>query len=197
VLPRDGQRDLRSRWLAAARDPAIAGALDSVYADLAAAVEARAPVCWASGRCCNFEAHGHRLYVTGLEAAYTLMHLGEFDTPRAAPTAEEIAAARARGGCPFQQGNLCSVHSIKPLGCRIYFCDRSAQAWQHDLSERLLGEIRRIHELHAIPYRYAEWRDMLSLFARARATTGAAPSPSHRLTVSPAQGLSLPLLPPR
>jgi Fe-S-cluster containining protein len=66
--------------------------------------------------------------------------------------------------CPFQVSNLCSVHSIKPLGCRVYFCDRSAQQWQQELSERSLQEIRAIHDEHGIPYRYGEWRSMLSMF---------------------------------
>jgi len=59
---------------------------------------------------------------------------------------------------------LCGVHAIKPLGCRVYFCDRSAQTWQHDLSERLLGMIRELHQRHAIEYRYGEWRQMLAMF---------------------------------
>jgi Fe-S-cluster containining protein len=76
----------------------------------------------------------------------------------------DLEAALARGGCPFQVRNLCGVHAIKPLGCRVYFCDKSAQAWQGELSERLLGEIRGIHDRFAVPYRYGEWRAMLGMF---------------------------------
>lgn len=82
--------------------------------------------------------------------------------PLPALTMHDIDAARARGGCPFQQSNLCSVHAIKPLGCRVYFCDRSAQEWQRSLSEAALADIRAIHDAHAIEYRYGEWREMLN-----------------------------------
>lgn len=145
------------------RDPVVTAALESIFADTAREIEARGPACWASGRCCNFEKTGHRLYVTALEAAYTLSRL----PPDRVPALEQIDQARAQGGCPFQQGNLCSVHEIKPLGCRVYFCDRSAQHWQQDLSERMLARIRAIHDRFAIPYRYAEWRAQLEELIRA------------------------------
>jgi Fe-S-cluster containining protein len=120
-------------------------------------IEARGPACWASGRCCSFEKAGHRLYVTGLEAAYTVSRLGRV------LSVAEVEAARVRGDCPFLEKNLCGVHGIKPIGCRVYFCDRSAQEWQQELSERALEQVKRLHELHGIPYRYGEWRGMLEM----------------------------------
>lgn len=139
-------------------DPARAWPdLEAVFADVAREIEARGPACWASGRCCNFTAAGHRLYVTGLETLYTLARLA----PEDHPTPAQLAEARARGGCPFQDGNLCGIHDIKPLGCRVYFCDRSAQEWQQDLTERMLARIRDIHDRHSLDYRYGEWLGML------------------------------------
>lgn len=148
-------------WLSAAQDPTIAALLESIYTDAASEIARRAPVCWASGRCCNFEEAGHRLYTTGLEAAYTVLHLNASHPPCTAAT---LGASLARGGCPFQINNLCGVHTIKPLACRLYFCDRSAQTWQHDLSERLLDRLKRLHDTHQVPYRYAEWRQLLAMF---------------------------------
>lgn len=153
-------------WQSAAVDPAIASELEAVYAMVADQIEARGPACWASGRCCNFDAAGHRLYVTGLEAAYTIARL----PPDQALAEPALAAAVARGGCPFQQANLCGVHSIKPMGCRVYFCDESAQQWQHDVSERAMAMIRSIHDQHGVEYVYAEWRALLgAVIARANA----------------------------
>jgi Fe-S-cluster containining protein len=164
---------LAAHWLDALGRPGVAEGLEAIYADAATAIAARGPACWASGRCCRFEAHGHRLYVTGLEAAYVALRLPDIAGTRpgnhAEPTLRPLALeqARAAGGCPFQSGHLCGVHAIKPLGCRVYFCDRTAQAWQQDLSETLLARLRALHDEHAIEYRYAEWRAMLARFVDA------------------------------
>lgn len=210
--------DARAKtWLEAASDATIASALEAIYARAAAEVGRHGPVCRSSGRCCNFEKWGHRLYVTGLEVAYTLTRLGSTTVPGASSTPgagltpgtgetpgsarelddvrgpvlrlsvlgprgvggseatvagashggprrlalADIDAARGAGGCPFQAGTLCSVHAIKPLGCRVYFCDQSELPWQGELTETALAEIKALHEAHDIPYRYGEWRDML------------------------------------
>lgn len=176
--------NLGTSWIHAARDATIRAELEAVYQRVADETRERRPLCVASGRCCNFEKFGHRLYVTGLEAAYTVVSLHAFSNARTAAKSEpahasavsdgravpappasialpQVDAARVRGDCPFLVDRLCSVHSIKPLGCRVYFCDPTAQVWQQDLSERSLAEIRAIHERHGVEYRYGEWRGML------------------------------------
>jgi Fe-S-cluster containining protein len=146
---------LAAHWLAAIRRAEVRTELDAIYDYVMAAIEARRPLCTASGRCCNFEAYGHRLYVTGLEAAYTVARLP------APLTRAALDDARARGGCPFQAGTLCSVHGIKPLACRVYFCDPAAEGWMHDTSERMLKGLRELHRRHGLEYRYGEWRGLL------------------------------------
>jgi Fe-S-cluster containining protein len=146
-------------WRAAANSEPIIAELEAVYAYIQAQVECRRPLCTQSGNCCRFEEYQHRLYVTGLEAAYTVQRLPQ---PITSPAIQE---AKQRGGCPFQSANLCSVHTIRPLGCRIFYCDQTAQGWQEELCERMLAEVRRIHDRHAIPYRYGEWRAMLAILA--------------------------------
>ena len=47
----------------------VRAAVARLYADVAAEVEARRPVCVVSGRCCRFEEYGHRLFVTTMELA--------------------------------------------------------------------------------------------------------------------------------
>lgn len=163
---------LNRHWLAAVVRDEVAAALESIYAGATRAIAERGPACWASGRCCNFEKTGHLLYVTGLEAAYAIARLPEIagtrreNFPEARLTLPVLEDAHSRGGCPFQIANLCGIHAIKPLGCRVYFCDRSAQGWQNDLSERLLAEIRAVHDRFGIEYRYGEWRSMLAMFVR-------------------------------
>ena len=162
--------ELREHWLKAIERAEVRSGLESVYEAAAVEIAARGPACWASGRCCNFERTGHRLYVTGLEAAYTVSGLPQIagtrvgNYPDASLRPLALAQAKERGGCPFQVQNLCGVHAIKPLGCRMYFCHRSAQAWQQELSEKLLAEIRGLHDRFAVEYRYGEWREMLATF---------------------------------
>jgi Fe-S-cluster containining protein len=149
---------LAAHWLSAIDNPVVQTELAAIYDYVMAAIDSRRPICTTSGRCCNFEAYGHRLYVTGLEAAYTIARL---PSPLTRAALDE---ARARGGCPFQSAKLCSIHDIKPLACRVYFCDTTAQDWMHQTSERMLKELRALHDRHGLEYRYGEWRGLLELF---------------------------------
>ena len=150
---------LALKWIECVREGAALDALEMVFIRVEGEIASRQPICTTSGRCCHFEKHGHRLYTTGLEAAYTVARLDRSLTRQA------LDAAISRGGCPFQLDILCSVHTIRPVGCRVYFCDPTAQTWMEDLAERAHGWIRAIHESHDIEYRYGEWRSMLAMFA--------------------------------
>jgi Fe-S-cluster containining protein len=144
-------------WRAAAADPRIDALLGALYRDLDADIAARRPTCWLSGKCCKFESYGHRLYVTGLEIAWLLGQLDEAGRGRLAQ-----ALLPELDGCPFQVNGLCSVHALRPIGCRIYFCDPAAQGWQSDVYEAFLMRLRRLHEEHGLDYRYMEWRQGLA-----------------------------------
>jgi len=159
----DESRAHARAWLEAASREEVRARLDTIHTSLAQEIAARAPACWASGRCCHFEQAGHRLYTTGLEAAATMLALPDID---GAPALNEAALDRALalGSCPFQIANRCAVHLARPLGCRVYFCDRSAQRWQQDLTERALEQVRTLHNDLHIPYHYAEWRWLLGTF---------------------------------
>ena|SRR5437762_13365478 len=65
-------------------------------------------------------------------------------------------------GCPFQVSGLCSVHAIRPFGCRVFFCDSSSTDWQSEQYERHHARLKRLHEELAIPYFYVEWRQALA-----------------------------------
>ncbi len=155
-------------WMQAARRDGVQRDLDAIYALVARETAIQRPACAASGRCCNFARSGHLLYVTGLEAACTLLRSayqrGESASPASghAISLAQVERARTRGDCPFLVGASCGVHAIKPLGCRVYFCDPAAQRWQQDLSERAMAMLRELHEHHEIPYAYAEWRGLLA-----------------------------------
>jgi Fe-S-cluster containining protein len=140
---------LRDDVLQAAARPEVLEAVARVYAGLQREIDQRRPVCDASGRCCRFDEFGHRLYVTTMELA---AFFGQLTTS---------AAGTDLGGCPFQVGGLCSVHAIRPFGCRVFFCDSTSDAWQHEQYERFHGELKRFHETLDVPYRYIEWREAL------------------------------------
>lgn len=154
-------QQLVASWSKAIDSDAVRNVLEAVYDYAAEAIDQRGPVCNTSGKCCRFAQYDHRLYVTGLEVAYTVTQL---TTEQPEFSAASLQAAIEDGGCQFQIENLCAVHPLRPLGCRVYFCDPIAQGWQEDLSEKLLEQIRSLHEAHEIPYRYGEWRAMLKLF---------------------------------
>jgi Fe-S-cluster containining protein len=160
---------LVSGWVRALGDERVVHALEAVHLVIADQVALGRPRCDSSGRCCNFRSWGHRLYTTGLEAAYVLSRLGEtgWGVGGRHLTGGDVDRAVARGDCPFLVDTSCGVHGVKPGACRIYFCDPGAEAWMGDLSEATVRMIRRVHEAHAIEYRYGEWRELLRLFAQA------------------------------
>jgi hypothetical protein len=149
---------LRATVSAAASRPDVAAAVADLYASVTAAVDARRPACAASGKCCHFDAYGHDLFVTTLELAAFVRQL------RASPIVNPA-------GCPFQVGKLCGVHAIRPFGCRLFYCDPTAQQWQQNLYEQLHADLRRLHETLGVDYFYVEWRNALETLGLAGVAT--------------------------
>jgi Fe-S-cluster containining protein len=128
--------------------------VENLYRAVQDAIDLRRPICSTSGRCCRFDEFGHRLYVTTIELAAFVHGLAPMRDK--APVMAEIA-----GGCPFQLARLCSVHTIRPFGCRIFFCDETSTQWQRDQYERFHAELKRLHAALDVPYFYVEWREAL------------------------------------
>lgn len=147
-------------WREAAQRSEIATAIRSLYADLDEVVRDRQPVCNASGRCCRFEEFGHRLYVTGLEIAWFLLEVGHASASDVGDISLQQAASSPN--CPYQIRGLCSTHTIRPLGCRAFFCEEGTEAWQQDTTERFLDRLKQLHLVHDLPYAYMEWRTGLA-----------------------------------
>jgi Fe-S-cluster containining protein len=138
--------------LAAGRSD-VRQAVANLYADLAAEIDRRRPLCVISGRCCRFEEYGHRLFVTTME-------LAAFIADR--PASGKSQAAWSGKGCPFQAEKLCTVHAIRPMGCRLFFCDASSMEWQQNQYEQFHSRLKRLHEEMNVPYFYVEWRQGLA-----------------------------------
>ena len=161
---------------AAAADKTVDRDLRAIYRRLDADVQKRGPTCWVSGRCCNFDQYGHLLYVTALEIAWVIRRVGDGQRSGSKrPTSIECGQPdspanpsvglpvvgqtdEVRGPCRYQVNGLCSIHAIRPMGCRVYFCQSGTQQWQQQLYEQYLTRLRKLHERHSVPYLYMEWR---------------------------------------
>src|SRR5687768_5000187 len=97
----------------------VRDAVARVYADLQTEIDARRPICSASGRCCRFEEYGHRLYVTTLELAAFVNQL-PVASGRSPEKPTSLPLLATASSCPFQVDGLCSVHAIRPFGCRMF-----------------------------------------------------------------------------
>jgi Fe-S-cluster containining protein len=133
---------------ASARDD-VRLAVSCLYEQLQDAIDLRRPRCDVSGRCCRFEEFGHRLFVTTMELAAFVA-----DAPA-------VPDSWNGSGCPFQSDRLCTVHAIRPFGCRVFFCDSTATDWQRQQYEHFHTRLRRLHEELGVPYFYVEWRTAL------------------------------------
>jgi Fe-S-cluster containining protein len=137
----------------AARREEVPALVATIYADLELQIARRKPVCVVSGRCCRFDEYGHRLFVTTIELAAFVSHLEKEN--------RSIPVSDGRG-CPFQINRLCSVHAIRPFGCRVFFCDSTSFDWQTEQYERFHRELKTLHQELDVPYFYVEWREALA-----------------------------------
>jgi Fe-S-cluster containining protein len=137
--------------------PEVRQAVGELYAAVQREIDARRPRCEISGRCCRFEEYGHRLFVTTIELAAFACEVEQQRTSGKLRSAVEWDGT----GCPFQVGKLCGVHTIRPFGCRMFFCDATATDWQNQTYERFHADMRRLHDELRVPYRYVEWRAAL------------------------------------
>ena len=119
--------------------------LRRVYAELSAELEPLRRHCDMRGICCNFREHGHKLFVTGLEAA-EMARSGE------QPDSEQSRA----GVCPFLRGKLCGVREHRALGCRIYYCDTTYEEQRNAVYEKFLKLVREIEAKHKIEHTYSD-----------------------------------------
>src|SRR4051812_20464697 len=109
-LDTDKAQEFRDAVQAASSRADVQVAVDAIYEALQDAIDLRRPICSASGRCCRFDEFGHRLFVTTMEMARFVSQVAE-------------TIGTDGGGCRFQVKGLCSVHTIRPFGCRVFFCD--------------------------------------------------------------------------
>ncbi|MBI5366474.1 MAG: hypothetical protein HZA54_05525 [Planctomycetes bacterium] len=145
--------------------PATRGALlegmERIYRELAEDVARAGPVCILRGVCCDFATMDYVLYASSLEVLY----LGCFI---------DLARVRDAGKlCPFWLERRCSEHAVRPLGCRVYFCDPRYAAQAPEIYERHHRRIRELADRLELDYEYAPFLDFLARAGGRAATPGA------------------------
>ncbi len=143
-----------AQWEAALAD------LDALYAELERELPRWRFTCAASGACCDFDRHGHRLYASTLEAEAFFRRSGPAranEDPRLCPA--------------YGPDRLCKARSARMLGCRTYFCGPYPAGRPEELHEPFHRRVRELHERHGIPYAY---RDVLAWAAERRPAGGGA-----------------------
>jgi Fe-S-cluster containining protein len=126
--------------------------VQAIYSWLDAGIAAIGRGCRACGNCCDFDAYGHRLYVTTPEFIYFKHFVGPDLKPM--PT----------GVCPYRVDNKCTVYPYRFSGCRIFDCRTDALA-QTKLCEQSIHRFKELCNTLNIPYRYVYLKDALNRLA--------------------------------
>lgn len=148
--------------VACSRRPELIEAVRSLYRELDAEIAGYGPTCWNKGKCCQFGAYGHRLFVTTLEIAYYLA-MQSADAGRPQSGTSVGALANQGDTCPHAREGRCQARECRPLGCRVFHCDPRAQQWQGPMSERYLRRLRKLHDELGVPYMYLDWMAALAV----------------------------------
>jgi Fe-S-cluster containining protein len=118
--------------------------IERVYAELEADLAREGYVCRACGDCCRLAAHGFRLYLSTLELALILQRC----------VLDRLPPERD-GRCGFQQDGRCTIHAVRPIGCRTFFCEAEG-GHLSDLYERTLKRLKRLAETYGCRWEYCQ-----------------------------------------
>jgi Fe-S-cluster containining protein len=108
--------------------------------------------CDACGKCCDFDALDHRLFVTTPELMYLAANLGGEDLK-----------PMTTGRCPYNVNGKCRIYEHRFAGCRI-FCCKSDRDFQSSLSESAVAKFKSLCAELQISYRYTDLVTALNKF---------------------------------
>lgn len=113
--------------------------------------------CQMCGRCCDFDAYDHRLFVTTPEIVYFLSCVDAQDL-----------RIMSDGICPYRAEARCSVYEHRFAGCRIFCCCGPLDvSHQTVLSEQALRCFKVMARRYSIPYVYTDLKTALGALSRA------------------------------
>jgi Fe-S-cluster containining protein len=127
---------------------AIAASVQQVYNWIDDEVANNTAACDACGKCCNFQAYDHRLYVTSPEMIHFTANVGK-------------VKPMTKGYCPYLHEGKCTVHPFRFAGCRIFLCTGDSDL-QSRLSEEALEKLKEICEKFDIEYYYTDLKTALN-----------------------------------
>jgi Fe-S-cluster containining protein len=110
-------------------------------------------LCDACGKCCDFDAFDHRLFVTPPEVMFLTANLGS-----------EGIKPMITSLCPYNIKGKCSVYEYRFAGCRIFYC-KGDKNFQSQLSESALKKFKSICDDFQIPYHYIDIATAFNSFA--------------------------------
>lgn len=123
--------------------------LRKIYKDLDEELSTLSPPCRACGECCHFDEYGHKLYVSDIEVEHILKNVG---LPRTAVN---------KGVCPYLADNKCTIREHRPLGCRIFYCQKGWEVTSSDLYEKYLRRIKDLYTANGLEWNYAPMPSLL------------------------------------
>jgi len=114
--------------------------VEEIYAWLEKEIKSLGVDCSGCGKCCDFEACGHKLYVSSPELLYFYENL-------------KPLRKMESGQCPYLENNKCTARDFRFAGCRIFFCKGNSQK-QNELSEQVLSKFKKLCDDNDFPYQY-------------------------------------------
>jgi len=138
----DGERD-KAVPMPKPLPSSIVAELEMIWRELALDIQATGVVCQQSGNCCNFDEWEHVAFATALE----LRHLMATHPTDGGPTKSKL--------CPYWKERKCTAHSARPLGCRVFYCDKAYEAGHaQGIYEKYHARVQALCESAGEPYVY-------------------------------------------
>ena len=118
---------------------AVLRKLAEFYAQVDEQIKNEPVRCRQCGECCDFRTNGFRLYTLELERALILRETGR-------------SLELCDGKCSALKDGRCSIHPVRPLGCRTQFCDECVD----EIYERAKERIQQMERECNISYAYRD-----------------------------------------
>jgi Fe-S-cluster containining protein len=125
--------------------PSIRESLNTLYLELAEELSKLPAKCYGCGKCCNFKENGMQLFAQKLEKDLIVEETGV------------VPFLVEKGHCNFQENGLCTIHPIRPLGCRTFFSEAADSVSHQDLYEKYHRKIKNIGMQNHIEYEFVSF----------------------------------------